>query len=115
MPSVRRRFKRERHEWRSGHLEQLRGGTDDFNSAWGNVFDRGPDDRHNWPAPEVLAEMKLCWADCGEELLAEANGKPLWAQLVFEHGLSGHDAYKQLHPQTPAPPPNEWQIANGYA
>jgi len=58
-----------------------------FGCSWPDITDRRLEDRDNWPGQAALAEMREAWAIHREALLAEfADGRPLWAESVFELG-----------------------------
>jgi hypothetical protein len=91
MPRVKRRAIA-RRDWQQEHLDQLRCGWDYFGCDWGNPVALPPERRHEWPSPDVLADMRACWAahgDAVKQAQADQNpNKPAWGELVFERGLT---------------------------
>lgn len=92
MPRLRRSRYHGRREWSNDHLEQLHSGWDWFHTAFGNICDLPLDQRDQWPLPEVREQMLECWEQHGDELRAEPRTCPLFAEALFEQGLTGREA-----------------------
>jgi hypothetical protein len=89
MPTIKRRFQIQRHDWPRDYQIQVAFGTDDFEGAWGSRHDLPLDQRDNWPGATVLAEMKECWEAHSTALLIEFDEhRPLFGELVFDGGVS---------------------------
>lgn len=97
MPILRRISRRRRDEWGPGHLSQLRHGHDFFRDAWGSLADLPMDRRDEWPDAETLADMRACWEQHRDDVVsAEPAGKPIWAALVLDDGLSVDEAQEHI-------------------
>lgn len=90
MPRLRNRSLASR-DWGWEHKAQLRCGWDFFGTGWGDpVRDHLPQGA-DWPAADVLEEMREAWADCGDDVMREHTrrehrGKP-WGWWVFVQGV----------------------------
>lgn len=93
MVRPRLRRPRGRREWRHEHHIHLAGGFSmfaPFEPTW-------PDGRcppgsfePEWPTPEEVEDMRACWAERREEIIAEfgpTHGRPLWGEAIFELGV----------------------------
>lgn len=108
MPSIKRRARRQRREWDDSHFRMLRSGFAFFGAAreqWLDLADVPDDQRDwNWPAPDALEDMRLCWEQHGEWIKAERERKrpgiskllPCFGELVFDRGMRGADAMSHL-------------------
>lgn len=97
MPKLRRHARHRREEYTAGHRFHLATGHDFFGDGFRGVRETGRNfQERDWLTAEVLGDMRQCWELHKAEIIAREAvrfpGKPLWAQLVFEDGLSPEDA-----------------------
>lgn len=97
MPKIHRKARRQRREWHDGHFMQLNSGWDFFHDAWGDLSKVPMDQRDSWPTPEILADMRECWATHREAVIAVSDfGQPVWAVIVLDQGGT-HEDYDRVY------------------
>ena len=95
MPRLKRRVRRDRHEWTLAHFSQLASGWDYF-GAWGCLAQLPIGERDAWPDAATLEDMRLCFEAHRSEVIELARSRRIeksWAEAVFDDGVSPQDAF----------------------
>lgn len=102
-----------RRQWSNEQEDQLVHGTDYWGQgrAWGRSTEEEGglsvgflDEETGEPIPAVLAEMKECWLDRRDAILARAKinrWAPIWAELVFEENIDPRRAIELVNKPGP--------------